>query len=66
MFTITDYSNLKQLSYGSMHRSIYHNLHATDCKLVETLNQNENRFRSVHCFVLYSSVVVLYFHFITT
>ncbi len=24
-----------------------------DGKLVETLNQNENRFRSVHCFVLY-------------
>ncbi len=24
-----------------------------DCKLVETLNQNVNRFRSVHCFVFY-------------
>ncbi len=24
-----------------------------DCKLVETLNQNENCFWSVHCFVLY-------------
>ena len=28
-----------------------------DCKLVETLNQNENRFRSVHCFVLYVRII---------